>query len=187
MDHICRLRAVDYQYIKYKSNILGEIEGMYRVVSFVCLLTLIVSLSLVATQETVLGYTGKEIVIKLENAQSYSVNGTNNNQIKVNVSFSVSDSTLIGQKINAVMKVHSSNGSVIKTTSFPTGFIANKTDTTQLLTNIPKALAQNTTTETVFTDLNKTNILSNIVKTLPALSGSVKSSDFTPTVLANKT
>lgn len=85
------------------------------------------------------------------------------------------------------MKIHSSNGSVIKTTSFPTGFTANKTDTAQLLTNIPRVLGQNVTTETVFTDLNKTNILSNVVKTLPVLSGSIKSSDFTPTVITNKT
>ena len=85
------------------------------------------------------------------------------------------------------MKVHSSNGSVIKTTSFPDGFIANKTDTAILLTNIPKALAQYVTTETVFTDLNKTNILSNIVKTLPVLTGLAKSSEFTPTVINNKT
>lgn len=129
---------------------------------------------LLATHVSVSGYTGKEIAIKLGNAQSASVNGTTNNRITVNVSYSVSDPTLIGQKINAVMKVHSSNGTVIKTTSFPSGFIANKTDTAELLTNIPRASAQNITTETIFTDLNKTNILSNVVKTQPVLSGSIK-------------
>jgi hypothetical protein len=141
----------------------------------VCLSTVLVGLFiLLATQVSVSGYTGKEIAIKLGNAQSASVNGTTNNRITVNVSYSVSDPTLIGQKINAVMKVHSSNGTVIKTTSFPSGFIANKTDTAELLTNIPRAGAQNITTETVFTDLNKTNILSNAVKTQPVLSGSIK-------------
>ncbi|HEX9320121.1 MAG TPA: hypothetical protein VF884_14400 [Nitrososphaeraceae archaeon] len=50
------------------------------------------------------------------------------------------------------MKVHASNGTVIKTTSFPSGFIANKTDSARLVTNIPKSYAQNITTETVFTD-----------------------------------
>jgi hypothetical protein len=125
-------------------------------------------------QASISGYTGKEIAIKQGNAQSAPVNGTTNHRIIVNVSYSVSDPTLIGQKINAVMKVHSSNGSIIKTTSFPSGFIANKTDTAELLTNIPKSYAQNITTETVFTDLNKTNILSNIVKTQPVLSGSIK-------------
>lgn len=141
----------------------------------VCFLSVIVGLFIVlATLVSVSAYTGKEIAIKLRNAQSAPVNGTTNNRITVNVSYSVSEPTLVGQKINAVMKVHSSNGTVIKTTSFPSGFIANKTDTAELLTNIPKANAQNITTETVFTDLNKTNILSNIVKTQPVLFGSIK-------------
>ena len=141
----------------------------------VCLLTVLVGLFiLLATHVSVSGYTGKEIAIKLGNAQSASVNGTTNNRITVNVSYSVSDPTLIGQKINAVMKVHSSNGTVIKTSSFASGFIANKTDTAELLTNIPRASAQNITTETIFTDLNKTNILSNVIKTQPVLSGSIK-------------
>jgi hypothetical protein len=134
-------------------------------------------------QGTVLGYTGKEVVIKLGNAQSTPVNGTTDYKINVTISYSVSDPGLIGKKINAVMKVHGSNGTIVKTTSFPTGFIANKTDTARLLTSIPKVYVQNITTETVFTDLNKTNILSNVVKTLPELSGSVNSSQFTPTVI----
>lgn len=160
---------------------------MYRVVTIIFLLGIIVGLFSTGIQVAVLGYTGKEIVISLGNAQSYPVNGTANYQIKVNVTYSVSDPNLVGQKINAVMKIHSSNGSVIKTTSFPTGFTANKTDTAQLLTNIPRVLALNVTTETVFTDLNKTKILSNVVKTLPVLSGPIKSSDFMPTVITNKT
>lgn len=80
------------------------------------------------------------------------------------------------------MKVHSSNGTVIKTTSYPLGFTANNTGTIQLLTNIPIA-AQNITTETFLTDLNKTNILSNSVKTMPTISPPIKSSEFTPTVI----
>ena len=85
------------------------------------------------------------------------------------------------------MKVHSSNGTVIKTTSYPLGFTANNTGTIQLLTNIPIAIAQNITTETFLTDLNKTNILSNPVKTLPTIDPPIKSSEFTPTVIKNKT
>lgn len=148
---------------------------MNRSTRLACLSSVIVGLFILfAIQASVSGYTGKEIAIKQGNAQSAPVNGTTSHRIIVNVSYSVSDPTLIGQKINAVMKVHSSNGSIIKTTSFPTGFIANKTDTAELLTNIPKSYAQNITTETVFTDLNKTNILSNIVKTQPVLSSSIK-------------
>lgn len=135
------------------------------------------------------GYTGSEINLKLNNAQFVPLNGTSNYQIKVDVNYTVNEPSLIGKKINAVMKVYSSDGSILKTTSFPAGFTVNKTGMTQLLTNIPVSSSQNITTESVFTDLNKTNLLSNQIETVPPISQShvVNSSDFTPTVVTNKT
>ena len=62
--------------------------------------------------------------MRLGNAEFIPLNGTINYQIKINVNYSVSDPTLIGQKVNAVMKVHSADGKVLKTTSFPSGFAA---------------------------------------------------------------
>lgn len=136
---------------------------------------------LLAVQGTVSGYTGKEIALRLGNAEFMPLNGTTNYQIKINVNYSVSDPTLIGQKVNAVMKVHSADGKVLKTTSFPSGFAANITGTTQLLTNIPKIIARNITTEIVFTDLNKTNVLSNTVETIPHIAN-FKTSESMPTI-----
>ena len=125
-------------------------------------------------------YTGGEISIKLNNTQFTRLNDTGNYQIKVFVDYSVTDPALIGQKINAIMKVYSSDGSLLKTTSFPGGFPVNKTGGTYLLTSIPVSPAQNITTETVFTDLNKTNLLSNPVKTTPHMTDLIKSSEITP-------
>jgi hypothetical protein len=127
-------------------------------------------------------YTGGEISIKLNNTQFTRLNDTGNYQIKVFVDYSVTDPALIGQKINAVMKVYSSDGSLLKTTSFPGGFPVNRTGGTYLLTSIPISPAQNITTETVFTDLNKTNLLSNPVKTIPHMTDLIKSSEITPTL-----
>jgi hypothetical protein len=127
-------------------------------------------------------YTGGEISIKLNNTQFTRLNDTGNYQIKVFVDYSVTDPALIGQKINAVMKVYSSDGSLLKTTSFPGGFSVNRKGGTYLLTSIPISPAQNITTETVFTDLNKTNLLSNPVKTTPHMTDLIKSSEITPTL-----
>ena len=127
-------------------------------------------------------YTGGEISIKLNNTQFTRLNDTGNYQIKVFVDYSVTDPALIGQKINAVMKVYSSDGSLLKTTSFPGGFPVNRTGGTYLLTSIPISPAQNITTETVFTDMNKTNLLSNPVKTTPHMTDLIKSSEITPTL-----
>ena len=150
------------------------------IISGICILLL-----LLAVQGYVSGSTGKEIALKLENAEFIPQNDTGEYQIKINVNYSVSDPTLIGQKLNAVMKVHSADGSVIKTTSFPSGFIANSTGITQMLTNIPKSAAQNITTETAFTDLNKTNVLSNTVQTPPHVDSALQSSELMPTVITN--
>ena len=109
-----------------------------------------------------------------------------NYQIKINVNYIVSDPALIGQKVNAIMKLRSPDGTILKTSSFPSGFDGNQTGTAQMLTNIPKIVAQNITTEIVFTDLNKTNVLSEPVKTLPTLSSPVKSYEFTPITIINK-
>ena len=141
---------------------------------------------LLGTHGAVSAFTGNQSNITLADANFAPLDGTTNYQIKLNVNYSVSDPTLIGQKLNAVMKVHSSNGTVIKTTSYPLGFTVNNTGTIQLLTNIPIAIAQNITTETFLTDLNKTNILSNPVKTLPTITPPIKSSEFTRTVIKNK-
>ena len=130
----------------------------------------------------VFAYTGAEISINLNNTQYARLNDTGNYQIKVFVDYSVTDPTLIGQKINAVMKVYSSDGSLLKTTSYPAGFLVNKTGGTHLLTNIPIPAAQNITTETVFTDLNKTNQLSNPISTTPHTADPIKSSEITPSL-----
>ena len=144
-----------------------------------CLLPVLVT---AGTLIQVSAYTGGEISVKLNNSEFTRLNDTGNYQIKVFVDYSVTDPTLIGQKINAVMKVYSSNGSLLKTTSFPEGFPVNRTGGTYLLTSIPIPPAQNITTETVFTDLNKTNLLSNPVKTTPHMTDLIKSSEITPTL-----
>ena len=138
-----------------------------------------------AVQGSAFGYTGEKIALNLTNAEFVPQNDTGDYQIKLNVSYTVSDPAIIGQKLNAVMKIHSSDGSVIKTSSFPAGFIANSTGAAEMLTNIPKSVAQNITTETVLTDLNKTNVLSNTVETPPHIDTTMQSSDIMPTVIAN--
>lgn len=126
-------------------------------------------LSYSLTERSVDGYHGKEVTISLKDAIFAPVLGTTSYQVKVLIDYTISDPALIGQKLNAVMKVYSANGTILKTTSFPAGFNATKNGTQQLLTNIPVSKIQNITTVTTFTDLNKTFVMSNPVKTLPLI------------------
>jgi hypothetical protein len=139
-------------------------------VSRIPLSVLVVSIFILESMEgPVDGYHGKEVSLTLKDAIFAPIPGTTNYQIKVLVNYSVSDPALLSQKLNAVMKVYSANGTILKTTSFPAGFNATKNGTQQLRTNIPISKIENITTVTTFTDLNKTFVMSNPVKTLPLI------------------
>jgi hypothetical protein len=139
----------------------------YSIIPIFLLIVSMLSYSL--TERSVDGYHGKEVTISLKDAIFAPVLGTTSYQVKVLIDYTISDPALIGQKLNAVMKVYSANGTILKTTSFPAGFNATKNGTQQLLTNIPVSKIQNITTVTTFTDLNKTFVMSNPVKTLPLI------------------
>ena len=56
---------------------------------------------------------GQEIGISVNNAQFTSRSGSGSHQVNVVANYSVSNSSMVGQKINAVMKVYSPNGTLL--------------------------------------------------------------------------
>jgi hypothetical protein len=103
---------------------------------------------------------GQEISISLDNALfiPLSVGG---NQVNVLVNYTVNDSSLLNQEINSVMKVYMTNTTLIKTSSSPDGFIVNQTGLQRHATTITDSKLQNVTAVIQFTDLTKTDPLSN--------------------------
>jgi hypothetical protein len=137
-------------------------------------LLIISSLIIISIKGPAYAQQGKEIIISLNSAYFTSLSGGGNHQVKVVVNYNVSNSSVIGQKINAVMKVYSANGTLLKTTSFPVGFTVNKTGTQQLLTNLPNSTSHNITAVATFTNLPKTLALSNPLKVPLNLGQSLK-------------
>lgn len=91
------------------------------------------------------------------------------NRLKVVVSYNIYDPSLIGKRIKAVMGVYSSNGSLVKISSFPDGFVANNTEgTTQLATTLDENL-KNVTAIITYTDVNKTQKISQAINLNAAL------------------
>jgi hypothetical protein len=119
------------------------------------------SLIILGIQLSAFGQQGQGVTIKLNSAYFTSPSGNGNHQVKVVSDYTVSNMSLVGQKINAVMKVYSQNGTLLKTTSYPDGFILNNTGSRQLLTNIPNSTVINITAVATFTNLAKTMALSN--------------------------
>ena len=68
------------------------------------------------------------------------------------------------------MQVSLSNGDIVKTSSFPTGFIANQSGTIQFATSLADKTIQNINADIILTGLDKITPLSNIITTNAALN-----------------
>jgi hypothetical protein len=103
---------------------------------------------------------GQEISISLDNALFIPLSA-GGNQVNVLVNYTVNDPSLLNQEINSVMKVYMTNTTLIKTSSSPDGFIVNQTGSQRHATTITDSKVQNVIAVIQFTDLAKTEPLSN--------------------------
>jgi hypothetical protein len=69
---------------------------------------------------TVMAQNGNDISISLENASYVQLNNTAS-KLNVLVNYDVQNKTLQDERINGVMKVYASNGTLVKYSSFPNG------------------------------------------------------------------
>jgi hypothetical protein len=116
------------------------------------------SFELAVSQPHVFAYHGKEVSQTLYYAHFVPLMIDKNHQVKVVVSYSVEDRSIIDQYINAVMKVYSrKDGTLLKTSSFPTGLTLNQTGKAQFATTIADNTINYVTA--VVTFINATNNL----------------------------
>lgn len=114
-------------------------------------------------QQSIFANHGKEIDLKFSDAQFLILPGKNIYQVKFTTTYSVSDSDTVGKQINGIMKISTENGTIVKTTSIPNGFKADKIGFQQFVTSLPAASIKTITAVVLFTDLNKTFALSNSI------------------------
>jgi hypothetical protein len=105
---------------------------------------------------------GKEITITLHNSSFGSLTSGGGNQVGVFANYQLNDNSIAGQTINAVMEVYAPNGSLIRTSSYPNGFVAQSAGGVEgLETTIRDPTIQSITANVTFRNLDKTTILSN--------------------------
>ncbi len=114
-------------------------------------------------QQSIFANHGKEIDLKFSDAQFLILPGKNIHQVKFTTTYSVSDYDTVGKIINGIMEIYTENGTLVKTTSIPNGFKADKTGFQQLVTSLPATSPKTITAIVLFTDLNKTSPLSNSI------------------------
>jgi hypothetical protein len=115
------------------------------------------SLEVQVLQDRVFAYHGKEVSQVLDYGHFVPLTIGKADQVKVIVNYSVNDPSVVGKDINAVMKVYTLNGTLLKTSSFPAGLALNETGKAQLATSFTDTITKNVTA--VVTFVNTTNNL----------------------------
>ena len=106
----------------------------------------------------------KGITLTLDKSSYAPLTNIHGNQLSVSVRYEVDDKSLPDEKINGLMKIYSSNGTLIHSTSFPDGFNAKKKGgVEELKTTIRDSTLEHVIANVTFTDLKKTETLSNTV------------------------
>ena len=128
-------------------------------------------LSLPITQSAFANH-GQEVVLSLDNSTFTPLTLGGGNQVKVLLNYAVQNSSIVGQTINAVMKLYTSEGTLIKTSSYPSGFIAQNTNgTAELKSTIEDPSIQGAIANITLTNAAKTEVISNEVSTTVNLQG----------------
>lgn len=104
------------------------------------------------------------ITISAGNSSFTPLTNTDANQVRVNIEYSVEDESLQNQVINAVMAIFAPNGTLLKTTSFPSGFTAQSDGGTETLrTTFHDKSLTSVTANVTFTDVTKSRSISNVI------------------------
>lgn len=106
----------------------------------------------------------ERISISVTNSSFVPLTNTDANQVRVGVEYTIEDESIENEMINAVMKVYAPNGSLIRTTSIPSGFTAQSSGGVEVLktTFLDKSM-QSILANITFTDLTKKVLVSNVI------------------------
>ena len=161
---------------------------MYKPVVTVFLVSLYVCFSLSSIEDL---FAQERGTISVLQATALPLVNSEGNQVKVVINYSIGDVSIVGQKLNAVMGIYDRiNGTLIKLSSFPDGFILNNTaGTIQLASTLTDPKIQNISTIVTLTNADKSEKYSNDIRSdldlsaiLPvSLPGAILSEVLVPT------
>jgi hypothetical protein len=114
---------------------------------------------------------GEEILISLENSTFLPLTSAQGNQLKVSLYYNVQNASTTGQTINAVMRLYTPNGTLLKTSSFPAGFPAQSSGKTELKSTLTDRSIQELIANVTFTNSAKSDTISNEISIPIKLDG----------------
>ena len=106
----------------------------------------------------------ERLSISVSNSSFVPLTNTDANQVRVGVEYTIEDESVENEIINAVMKVYAPNGSLIRTTSIPSGFTPQGDGGEEVLrtTFLDKSM-QSILANITFTDSTKRIPISNVI------------------------
>jgi hypothetical protein len=131
-----------------------------------------ISSSLSTLTQNAFAYHGQEVILSLDNSTFSPLTTGTGNQVRVLANYNIQNSSIVGQTINAVMKLYALNGTLIKSSSYPSGFVAQNTNgTAELKTTIENPTIQSAIANITLTNSAKTEVISNEISTTINLQG----------------
>src|SRR5918995_867590 len=135
------------------------------------------SSSLLTLTQSAFANHGQEVILSLDNSTFTPLTLGSGNQVRVLANYNIQNSSIVGQTINAVMKLYTSNGTLIKTSSYPSGFVAQNTNgTAELKTTVEDPAIQSAIANITLTNAARTEVISNEISTTVNLQGASKPS-----------
>ena len=105
----------------------------------------------------------QQISISVVNSSFAPLTTFEGNQVRVSIMYRLNNESLENTRINGIMEVFSSNGSLIRSSSFPNGFVLNNSGIEVFRTTLVDPAARNVSASIKLIDLNRENTLSNTV------------------------
>lgn len=139
-----------------------------------------ISSSLSTFTQNAFAYHGQEVILSLDNSTFSPLTTGTGNQVRILANYNIQNSSIVGQTINAVMKLYTSNGTFIKSSSYPSGFAAQNTNgTAELKTTIEDPTIQSAIANITLTNAAKTEVISNEISTTMNLQGASSTTNTT--------
>ena len=112
-------------------------------------------------QSKVIESPSNQVTIKLDSVKFTQNDDSGNNQLKVGITYQTNDPKLVNTIMAGVMKVYTMDGTLIKTSSIPSGYILGQTGPMQFATSIVDKTIQHVKAEIAMTDKSKLVKISN--------------------------
>jgi hypothetical protein len=128
------------------------------------MILLILAFSICQSTQLSFAQNNQSIAIRVANSSFVPLTNTDANQVRVNVQYTVEDESIKNERLNAVMKVYTSNGTLVRTTSLPGGFVPENNDGVEALkTTFRDKSVQSVLANITFIDVARKIPISNVV------------------------